>query len=70
MQGPPYLHSVCVVCASTSGVAGNGTDSTVNKSVCVCVLRRKPNLVNARFAEIQKERYNLLILNTVLCDMG
>ena len=49
----PYIHSVCVVCAITSGVAGNGTDSTVNKSVCMS--RCKPNLVNALLLKTKKK---------------
>jgi len=52
-KGPHTFHSVCVVCASTSGVAGDGTDSTVRKPVCVS--RCKPNLVNALLLKTRKK---------------
>lgn len=41
-----------MVCASTSGVSDNGTDSKVNKSVCV--FRYKPNVVNVLLLKSKK----------------
>jgi hypothetical protein len=59
----PYMNSVCVVCANTSGDTRDATNSEVNKLLCVCVCvcvcvcpsRWKPSLVIALLLRSKKE---------------